>query len=353
MQKSLRVDKEDKFVDGNEHLGHAWSHPSWKDLLEKQDDAIDILRMNSHVQRGGSFRAKLKAFLACRSLQNLYFATCLHEWKEIQQVVETNSNRLALDPFFNAEILERYAILINRIQLSPPELMKGSNVGDAIVARLDRLAQDCRQVLEEGMRLEEQIARVKDFLVNEKGFVGNSDDYYNYRNSLLDCALETKKGIPITLAILFVCVFRRLGLEASLVGLPGHVVLGFRTEDGESSFIDVFREGNILSVADCQQICFSYGFPWQPEFLCPLPAPAVFQRCLNNLSNCYFHALANSTEPFQADLFFNQRAIASVHKQPPGVAAILVERLIGEIPLTLQSDLLRFHGLMAPLESQT
>lgn len=120
LQKSLRMDEGDEFVDGNQHVGKAWSHPSWTRLLEMEHDAIDILRTHSQVQTGSFFREKLKAFLASRSLQNLYFATCLQEWKEIQQIVETNNNRLALDPSFNAEILERYAILTNRIQQTLP-----------------------------------------------------------------------------------------------------------------------------------------------------------------------------------------------------------------------------------------
>lgn len=308
-----------------------------------------MLRKESQ-HRQGTFRQRLKAFLASRSLQNLSFAGCLQEWKGIQQILETNTTRLALDSSFNSEMLERYAILINEIQQTPPELSRKHDIKHCITEGLDYLAEECKKRLQDDMNREERIRAVKDFLVHEEGFTGDTEDYYNYRNSLLSSTLQTKKGIPITLAILFCCIFRRVDLDAHLIGLPGHVVLGFPEENGESCFLDVFREGEILSIDDCQQICHAYGFSWQAEFLRPLPAPLVFQRCLNNLSNCYFHALANTAEPFQADLFFNQRALASIHKQPPGVAAPLVDRLVEEIPLTLSPHLLRFYGLMAPQE---
>jgi len=59
--------------------------------------------------------------------------------------------------------------------------------------------------------------------------------YYNYHNSLLDCLLEVKKGIPITLVTLYSCV---LGIFTHLVVLPGHLILGFWTKMGVAQFVD-------------------------------------------------------------------------------------------------------------------
>jgi hypothetical protein len=141
------------------------------------------------------------------------------------------------------------------------------------------------------------------------------------------------------------------------VGLPGHAVLGFaaeRASDEEDDhipqvyYLDVFHQGTLLTVQDCQRICDSYFVPWDEQHLQPLPARHVLQRMLNNLANCHFHGLATGNEPFHSDLFFHQRALASIHRQPSGIAGPLVDRVTQELPLTLSPDLLRLYGLLTP-----
>ncbi|MDX1535088.1 MAG: transglutaminase-like domain-containing protein, partial [Thermoplasmata archaeon] len=59
------------------------------------------------------------------------------------------------------------------------------------------------------------------FLFDELGFRGNQDDYYDPRNSFLGEVIRRRTGLPITLALVYVEVGRRAGLELSGVGFPG------------------------------------------------------------------------------------------------------------------------------------
>jgi len=61
-----------------------------------------------------------------------------------------------------------------------------------------------------------------DFLGRERGFSGNRDDYYDLRNSYLNEVLDRRVGIPITLALVYLEVGRRVGVELQGVGFPGH-----------------------------------------------------------------------------------------------------------------------------------
>lgn len=114
-------------------------------------------------------------------------------------------------------------------------------------------------------------------------FSGNVQNYYDYRNSLLDVSLDRRKAIPMTLALLYKFICHRLDILVEVVGLPGHIVVHV---PALARFVDVFEGGRHLSVADCINIVNQYGFPMQDSYLSPLPPELIVQRILNNLENC-------------------------------------------------------------------
>jgi regulator of sirC expression with transglutaminase-like and TPR domain len=401
LKQSLQLPEDVNRMDGNYHIGQAWDHLMWKELLTLGGNVLDFLREQAQkvVVLGDDdttktnsqwsvtndeersirmndaafgFDDRLRSFLAARSLQTIQFAECLYEWKAIQELQQDQQGEepnAMVDPALNTLLLERYTLLVSEIQQTPDQLVlrRDGNLRQSVVRRLDRLAEACQEQIQEresskacgssphhpSLGILDKIQIINNCLFQQEGFKGNSDDYYNYRNSLLDCVLDSKMGIPITLAILYTCICRRLGLDVYLVGLPGHVVLGFSTnEDSDNNpdvqFLDVFREGKLLSVQDCRRICLSYNVPFFDKYIEPLPAHQVLQRILNNLANCHFHGMATGNELFHSDLFYHQRALASIHSQPPGNAAPLVDRVTQELPLTLSPDLLRFYGLLSP-----
>lgn len=91
------------------------------------------------------------------------------------------------------------------------------------------------------------------FLFQEYNFTGNKLDYYNPDNSYLDKVLQTKKGIPITLSILYMLVASRLGMPVFGVPMPAHFILKFYNDEDEI-FFDPYYGGKIYS----RQICLSY-----------------------------------------------------------------------------------------------
>eukprot|EP00980_Cylindrotheca_fusiformis_P028134 scaffold22583_cov106-Cylindrotheca_fusiformis.AAC.5 len=360
---NLTDDEENNKVDGDPHIGQAWDHITWKTILMYRDEVTDVLRLhareNSPLSPG--VHQRLLGFLACRCLQNIQFGECLSDWKRL-----TFNDTYHMGEF-NIKLMERYAILICQIQQTPEEQMEcpKHGVAEDVSNRLDTMAKECSERIEQRctetgktLTVVEKLLLVKDILVKEHQFKGNTENYYDYRNSLLRHVLDVKKGIPLTLCVLFACVCRRLKLHTFLVGLPGHVVLGFedhtkKDENGlyvpdDPLYLDVFRTGQVLSVDDCQRICASYGVGWSDQFLRPLTASQVLDRTFNNLSNCHLQAMAeDAPSPFRSDLFFQQRALASIHRQPKSIAGALVERITQELPLTLSPELLKHYNLLS------
>jgi len=335
-------EEEDMVGDELSHIGQAWRHPSWKSLLALRTDIVDILRQRANQ------RPQLFGFLAAMSLQNINFAECLYEYKEIKEL--ELSNEMRDDPqHMNSIILERYALVICQIQQTPSQLLeKNTDVTLDIISQLDQIADQCCQQIhmQSAKTIMEKVKIVIDVLVNQRGFVGNEGDYYNYKNSLLLCTLESKKGIPITLCILYACVCQRLELPVHLVGLPGHCVLGLHDDDDNLIFLDVFRQGQLLSIQDCKSICASYGVAWSPYFLTPLLATNVFKRVLNNLANCHTQAMV-AKPAFHSDLLFQQQVLLKIHGQAHGVAISLVERFVSTLSPRLSRDLLKYYGLLS------
>src|SRR5262245_7672889 len=68
-------------------------------------------------------------------------------------------------------------------------------------------------------------AAISRTLYDDLGFHGNATDYYDPRNSFLADVLARRTGIPITLAVVFLEVARRVGLDARGVGFPGHFLV--------------------------------------------------------------------------------------------------------------------------------
>jgi regulator of sirC expression with transglutaminase-like and TPR domain len=127
-------------------------------------------------------------------------------------------------------------------------------------------------------------------LFEEVHLSGNREDYYDPRNSFLNDVLDRGLGIPITLAIVYMEVARRVGLHLSGIGLPGHFLLKHHAENGKEALIDCFNRGDILSRQDCQSRLDEIYFgemKMRPEFLHPITRRQILTRMLNNLKTVY------------------------------------------------------------------
>jgi len=164
---------------------------------------------------------------------------------------------------------------------------------DLYVARIDELARRAEQRITEVGDAAETIAALNQVLFQEAGLRGNRQDYYDPRNSFLNDVLERGFGIPITLALIYMEVGRRLGFPLFGVGMPGHFLLKHYDIDGKETLIDCFNGGDILSPQDCQRRLdeiYSGQMTLRPEFLFAVSRRQILTRILNNLKTIYLSA---------------------------------------------------------------
>lgn len=95
---------------------------------------------------------------------------------------------------------------------------------------------ECRQIMQS----------LKEVLFDDMRFKGNNIAYYMPQNSYINEVLDFRQGLPITLAIIFEAVARRLGLLCQPINFPSHFLLRYSENGQDWYYIDVYNGGNII-----------------------------------------------------------------------------------------------------------
>jgi regulator of sirC expression with transglutaminase-like and TPR domain len=158
------------------------------------------------------------------------------------------------------------------------------------VRALDRLAAEAEPAVRAAGDDAERVRKLVEFLSVERRFRGNQDDYYDRRNSFLNEVLERRTGIPITLAVVYMEVARRLGLVLLGVGFPGHFLA--KHPGASELIVDPFF-GQILSPRDCAQrlrAVLGEDAELEPAHLRAATPKEMLVRILRNLKQIYLQA---------------------------------------------------------------
>jgi hypothetical protein len=124
------------------------------------------------------------------------------------------------------------------------------------------------------------------YLFVERGFCGADVDYYDPGNSDLVQVIERKRGIPISLACLFMLVGHRVGLPIFGCDVPEHFLTRAR-EGGRDLIIDCYDRGRILEGERLAQLERKYAPGFSRLLDAPAAPEAIVARVLRNLINAY------------------------------------------------------------------
>jgi regulator of sirC expression with transglutaminase-like and TPR domain len=102
-----------------------------------------------------------------------------------------------------------------------------------VLATIDALADQLRRRIPADAAPLQRLRLLHAYFFQELGFAGNVNDYYDPRNSYLHEVLASRRGIPITLALLFAELANQVGLRAHGVSFPGHFLVKLAMPRGE------------------------------------------------------------------------------------------------------------------------
>ncbi|MFO1219767.1 MAG: tetratricopeptide repeat protein [Burkholderiaceae bacterium] len=163
-----------------------------------------------------------------------------------------------------------------------------------VLAEVDALGERLKSRVPADAAPVQRLRFLNRFFYQELGFAGNVNDFYDRRNSYLNDVLGQRRGIPITLALLYIELAAQLGLTARGVAFPGHFLVKLRTPQGEV-VIDPF-DGRSLSREDLDERLAPYrrrqGLVGEFEaplglFLQAAPARDILARMLRNLKEIH------------------------------------------------------------------
>lgn len=120
-----------------------------------------------------------------------------------------------------------------------------------VLGEVDHLAARLRRRVAPDAAPLERLRGLNQLFFGDLGFGGNVNDYYNPDNSYLHRVLHTRRGIPISLAVLWLELAQGLGLEVEGIGFPGHFLVQATLEAGRV-VIDPFT-GQSLGRADLRE----------------------------------------------------------------------------------------------------
>lgn len=137
---------------------------------------------------------------------------------------------------------------------------------------------------------EEALDLLAQCLAGKYGLKGTREAYQQADSSYLNRIIETRRGIPIGLSVLYMAVANQAGLPLHGVAAPGHFVTRYEAVDGPL-FVDAFSAGEVLNLDQMLlRVTLSTGFS-EERALCvlePASPRTIIIRMLNNLKALYF-----------------------------------------------------------------
>jgi len=160
---------------------------------------------------------------------------------------------------------------------------------DEYLNALDMMADDVREQLPIESYPLKILKTINHYLYGNLGFAGNTENYYDPRNSFLNDVIDRRTGIPITLSLVYLAIAQRLDFPMVGIGMPGHFLIRPIQEDMDI-FVDAFSQGEILFPQDCQDRLnqmSGQSVEMQPQFLAAVTPRQFLARMLTNLKATY------------------------------------------------------------------
>jgi regulator of sirC expression with transglutaminase-like and TPR domain len=170
--------------------------------------------------------------------------------------------------------------------------------------KLDRMGDEVRDLIGAERHPSTVAAGLVRYLFREQGFEGAEEEYFDPRASYLNDVLDRRKGIPISLSIVYMEVARRAGFHVDGVGLPGHFIVK-HPQPGGDLFVDPFNQGAMLSKEDCAckvKEIYDGAVAFQPYMLGAVTKRQILSRAIHNLKTVYAAARKREAALAMTDL---------------------------------------------------
>ena len=207
------------------------------------------------------------------------------QFKEIKDALKKWNNCSEKDLLEGALIVARYQY---------PGLVE-SDVRDYI----QTLRRDIWLELNDHLTAYEQVKVFNRIFFKEHKFYGDSKNYHSPVNSYINTVVESKKGNPLSICLIYSIIAQSLDLPIYGVNLPNHFVLAYIDEKGSGAminqqnefgvlfYINAFSNGVIFNTNEIKQFLDELKLEHRREFFEPCSNSAIIKRMLTNLISSF------------------------------------------------------------------
>jgi len=168
-----------------------------------------------------------------------------------------------------------------------------------ISREIRNIARDLWLELQENLTALEKIRILNHILFEVHRFSANHAQFYSPRNNYINAVLESKKGNPISLSVVYSLVAREVNIPVMGVNLPKNFIVAYRDEyrsdetydpdldDHILFYINPYNRGSVLGRAELDLFLKQQGLDPRREFFIPCSNNQIIDRLLNNLIFSY------------------------------------------------------------------
>ena len=201
------------------------------------------------------------------------------------QEIQTRYNHNQLQKWVRTEQndLLKGVFLISRYQYPDLEMKE-------LEISLDRIKKDVWLELNNNLTALEKVRILNHIIYDVHGFTKNTKNFYSPQNSFINQVLETGKGKPISLAVVYSIIAQRLNLPIFGVNLPKNFILAYKdvlVPEDILFYINPYNRGAVLGRREIEYFLKQQKIEPQESHFRPCSNLDILVRVLQNLINAY------------------------------------------------------------------
>jgi regulator of sirC expression with transglutaminase-like and TPR domain len=210
--------------------------------------------------------------------------------EQIIHDIQFEEVKLQLSSWYNSndKDLMRGAIIVAKYQY--PGLKD-----ELILEGLQQIRRDVWLELNNKQTAFEKIKIFNRIFFGIHNFHGDAKHYYSPMNSYINMVMESRKGNPLSLSLIYSCIAQSLDMPVYGVNLPNHFILAYMDENGSGLFlpeknefgvlfyINPFSKGSILDSNAVKEFLDGHRLNHKREYFEPCSNSSIIRRMLTNL----------------------------------------------------------------------
>jgi len=159
---------------------------------------------------------------------------------------------------------------------------------DEIRAFINQITQDAWLELNDNLTALEIVNVLNRIIFDIHGFHGNKKNINSPKNSYINNVIESKKGNPITLGIIYLAICQKLNIPIYGVNIPAHFILAYAEDKNDVLFyLNIFNRGTVFSRDDIDKFLEQLKQEPKEEYYVPCDNFETIKRIIQHLIYTY------------------------------------------------------------------